>query len=146
MNEELKSIFNLCDIMINNCDIDYNLLRNKHIDKNFFKEYDNTRIVNSFLFTFSKLQDKIGAKLFRKTLYELKEIDDIAIPMIDVLNLLEKLKIIDAKSDWDELREIRNTLAHEYPFALQERVENITLALNGYELLKNIYNNLKASI
>jgi len=146
MNEELKSVFNICDTMIKNCDIDYNLLRKMSIDENFFKEYDNTRIVNSFLFTFSRLQDKIGAKLFKKMLYELKEIDDIATPMIDVLNLLEKLQIIKSKSDWDELRELRNTLAHEYPFALQERVENIALALDGYKLLKEIYNNLKASL
>ncbi len=146
MNEELKSIFNICDTMIKNCDIDYDLLRKTSIDENFFEEYENTRVVNSFLFTFSKLQDKIGAKLFRKVLYELKEIDDIATPMIDILNLLEKLQIIKSKSDWDELRELRNTLAHEYPFALQERVENTALALDGYKLLKEIYNNLKASL
>jgi len=86
MSEELQEIFNLCDAMFANADIDFHELKNAKIDEIFFVDYANTRIVNSFLFHFSKLQDKIGTKLFKKVLYELKEIDTYAIPMIDVLN------------------------------------------------------------
>ncbi|WOE70321.1 hypothetical protein RZR97_01815 [Hydrogenimonas thermophila] len=64
-------------------------------------------------------------------------------PMIDILNLLEKLEILDDIKSWDRLREIRNSLAHEYPFDIDERVENIQMALIGYEELKKIYQNLK---
>ncbi len=146
MSEELNEIFKLCDAMFENCTIDYNDLKQKTIDEEFFKDYSNVRIVNSFLFNFSKLQDKIGAKLFRKVLYELKEIDDINMPMIDVLNTLEKLSIINDSTKWDELREIRNSIAHEYPFDTNERVENINLAILGYEMLKEIYINLKSKV
>ncbi len=146
MNEELMETLKICDSMFENSLVDYDELKSKEIDINFFEDYQNTRIVNSFLFNFSKLQDKIGAKLFRKTLYELKEIDSIDMPMIDILNLLEKLNILDDKTKWDELREIRNSIAHEYPFDIQERVENIQLALYGYEELKQIYLKLKASL
>ena len=122
----LQETFKVCDHIFANADIDFKELQNHSIDNTFFDRYENTRIVNSFLFNFSKLQDKIGAKLFKQVLYELKEIDNIVTPMIDILNLLEKLNIID-KDDWEHLREIRNTLAHEYPFDTQERIENITL-------------------
>ena len=94
------------------------------------------------MYNFSKLQDKIGAKLFRKVLYDLKEIDDINLPMLDILNILEKLTIIEDVNSWDELREIRNTIAYEYPFHISERIENIKLALRGFEKLKKIYLNL----
>jgi hypothetical protein len=140
---ELKEIFNMCDVMFINADIDYDELTSIDITEKFFEDYKNTRIVNSFLFNFSKLQDKIGAKLFKKTLYELKEIDSFSIGMIDVLNLLEKLEIVEDATDWDNLREIRNILAHEYPLDIDERVENIQLALDGYQNLKKIYNRLK---
>jgi hypothetical protein len=146
MNEELKEIFNLCDTMFANADIDFNELMNAKIDETFFSDYANTRIVNSFLFNFSKLQDKIGAKLFKKVLYELKEIDTFSVPMIDVLNQLEKLEIIKETREWDELREIRNILSHEYPLDIEERVENIYLVLKNYEVLKSIYGNLKRSV
>ena len=140
---ELKEIFNMCDVMFVNADIDYDELTSIDITEKFFEDYKNTRIVNSSLFNFSKLQDKIGAKLFKKTLYELKEIDSFSIGMIDVLNLLEKLEIVEDATDWDNLREIRNILAHEYPLDIDERVENIHLALDGYQNLKKIYNRLK---
>ena len=90
-----KEIFKICDNMFENTTIDYNELKAKNIDVDFFEDYTNIRLVNSFLFNFSKLQDKIGAKLFRKVLYELKEIDDTNMPMIDILNILEKLEILD---------------------------------------------------
>ena len=143
INDELKEIFKVCDTMFENANIDFNELEEKQIDINFFDDYSNTRLVNSFLFNFSKLQDKIGAKLFRKVLYELKEIEDINMPMLDILNVLEKLSIIENTNKWDELREIRNSIAHEYPFNINERVENIYLAMGGFMILKSIYLNLK---
>ena len=137
------SMFSMLDMMFENCDIDYDLLINSKIDKQFFENYDQTRIVNSFLFNFSKLQDKIGGKLFKQVLYELKEIDTFSLTMIDVLHILEKLNVLESVSQWDKLREIRNILAHEYPFDIEERVENITLALEGYAELKSIFLRLK---
>ena len=142
MSEEIKEFFKLCDNMLESATIDFEELKSQEIKTDFFDDYNNTRLVNSFLFNFSKLQDKIGAKLFRKVLYDLKEIDDINLPMLDILNILEKLTIIEDANSWDELREIRNAIAHEYPFHISERIENIKLALRGFEKLKKIYLNL----
>ena len=133
----------ICDTIFVHADIDYRLLKNANINEHFFTNYNNTRIINSFLFNFSKLQDKIGAKLFKKILYELKEIDSFSIPMRDVLNLLEQLEIIETASSWDELREARNAIAHDYPLDINERIETIQLILDNYVLLKGIYKRLK---
>jgi len=138
----VDEIFKICDEMIKSCDIDYKELQEQNIESDFFDNYTNTRLVNSFLFNFSKLQDKIGAKLFRTVLYELKEIDNQNLSMIDILNLLEKLGIIENSKDWDTLREIRNSLAHEYPFDIDERIENIKMAIDAYTILKKIYINI----
>ena len=84
MTTKLKETLTICEQIFKNCDIDYDELMGKDIDKDFFEDYQNTRIINSFLFNYSKLQDKIGAKLLKQLLYELKEIDNTSIPMIDV--------------------------------------------------------------
>lgn len=145
MTIKLKETIKICNQIFENCDIDFNELQNTTIDNDFFEEYQNTRIINSFLFNFSKLQDKIGSKLFKQVLYELREIDNTNIPMIDILNTLEKLNII-TKLQWDSLRDIRNLLAHEYPFAIDEKIENINLTLESYDLLKDIYKKLQNAI
>lgn len=144
MIDQVVEIFRVCDKMFEGANIDYNDLKSKEINELFFDDYNNLRLMNSFLFNFSKLQDKIGAKLFRKVLYQLKEIDDESIPMIDVLNILEKLRVINTSTKWDELREIRNSLAHEYPVSFEERVESIELSLHGFQILYEIYEKLKS--
>lgn len=140
-----QAMIKSCDEIIKHCDIDCNELTQQKIDHEFFDNYNNIRVVNSFLFNFSKLQDKIGAKLFRIILYEIKEIDDKNLPMMDTLHILEKLDILKDRKDWDRLREIRNALSHEYPIDIDERIENIQISLSGYEKLKTIYINLKNS-
>jgi uncharacterized protein with HEPN domain len=76
----------------------------------------------------------------------LREIPDASVSMLDMLNLLEKLRIIDDVQQWDRLREIRNAIAHEYPSDIQERVDNIHLALSGFESLQGIFEHIKAYI
>ena len=85
----------------------------------------------------------MGASLFRKLLFSLREINSENLPMIDILNLLEKLEIIPSISIWDRLRGIRNVITHEYPIEIEERLENIALVLSGYEQIKQLYANLK---
>lgn len=140
---KLKEIFKLIDKMIENGNKDYSDIIVADLNEDYFCNYDNQRVINSFLFNFSKIQDKIGSKLFKHVLFELKEINDYTIPMKDVVNILEKLEIIESADDWDKLREIRNILSHEYPDSIKERIQNIKLALNGYDLMINLYKKLK---
>jgi len=139
----LKPIFESLEGLFNSCEIDYTLLKDQALNEAWLKDYSNQRIVNSFLFNYIKIQDKLGASLFRKLLFSLREINNENLPMIDILNLLEKLEIIPSVEAWDRLREIRNVIAHEYPSEIEERLENIALALSGYEQIKLLYANLK---
>ena len=61
----LKEIIKLCDDISRSAKIDFKELQRQKIDENFFQTYENIRVVNSFLFNFTKLQDKMGAKLFK---------------------------------------------------------------------------------
>jgi hypothetical protein len=143
MSAPLSSIFESLEYLFFSCEIDYDVLKNQTLNAAWFKDYSNQRIVNSFLFNYIKIQDKLGASLFRKLLFSLREINNENLSMIDILNLLEKLEIIPSVAAWDQLREIRNVIAHEYPSNIEERLENIALALSGYEQLKKLYANLK---
>jgi len=100
--------------------IDFDLLNNENITVQRFENFNNQRIVNSFLFNCIKIQDKIGAKLFKNFLNVLIELDDFSTPMIDVMHILEKLQILDSTEDWDKLREIRNSITLGYPTVMEE--------------------------
>ena len=143
MSAPLKSVFDNIDQLFFSCQIDYALLKDQTLSAVWLADYSNQRIVNSFLFNYIKIQDKLGASLFRKLLFALREIDNENLSMIDILNLLEKLEIIESVNDWDQLREIRNIIAHEYHSDIEERLENITLALSGFEQLKTLFTNIK---
>jgi hypothetical protein len=146
VSEALKATFASIDQLFASCSIDYALLANANLTESWLTDYNNQRIVNSFLFNYIKIQDKIGAKLFRQVLLALREIPDCAVPIIDMLNLLEKLNIIENSEQWDMLREVRNIIAHEYPADLEERIDNIKLALSGFDRLKRIYASLQVYV
>ena len=66
---------------------------------------------DQIIYRFSKLQDSMGAKLFKSIL--LYQGDNINRPFLDILNSLEKMEIIDV-DNWFELRDLRNEIAHNY--------------------------------
>tara|TARA_R110001592_G_scaffold168705_1_gene404985 strand:- start:16309 stop:16728 length:420 start_codon:yes stop_codon:yes gene_type:complete len=69
---------------------------------------------DQFLSRYSKLQDLMGTKLLPAVLeltYEEGELRS----SIDKLNRLEKIGAISSASEWLELREMRNQLAHDDP-------------------------------
>ncbi len=67
--------------------------------------------------------------------------DDMS--FIDILDKLEKLRIIDAVENWLKVRKLRNKLAHEYPDELEEVKEDIKEALKWVDYLKRVYLNIK---
>lgn len=60
-------------------------------------------------------------------------------PFLDRLNRLEQLKIIDSKEQWLNLKNMRNTLAHEY----EDDPEGMSVVLNlvyeSYHVLMSIF-------
>jgi hypothetical protein len=146
MSQTLNHILSSIKIMMQSADIDYALITAQPVDQAWFADYDHQRIVNSFLFNYIKIQDKLGGKLFRLVLQQWRELDSDDMTMLDVLNRLEKLKIINGVEAWDKLREIRNAITHEYPVELQARIDNIRLALEGYLHIKKIITSIEQAI
>jgi len=102
----------------------------------------NIKALDQFLFRFSKLQDAMGQKLFRAILIYLDE-DTEGKPFIDILNMLEKLGLIDSANDWKYLRDDRNELAHNYEDEPEEMSEIINKLFQKRVLLEKIYNKIK---
>lgn len=75
---------------------------------------------DQIIYRFSKLQDCMGAKLFKAVL--LYEGENINKPFLDILNQLEAINIISV-DEWFEIRDLRNEIAHDYE-------DNEELAIN----------------
>ena len=94
------------------------------------KSFD-IKSLDTLAYRFSKIQLLLGEKVFREILEKL-EYDLANKSYIDILQYIEKEGIIETIYEWKKLREIRNTLSHDYP----EEIEHIVNAIN--DIFKNI--------
>ncbi len=79
--------------------------------KNILNSNQYLAYSDQIIYRFSKLQDCMGAKLFKSILlYQGENVDK---PFLDILNRLEKMEIIEV-DEWFELRDLRNEVAHDY--------------------------------
>ena len=81
---------------------------------------------DQIIYRFSKLQDCMGAKLFKSVL--LYEGENVNKPFLDILNRLEVIDIINV-DEWFEIRDLRNEIANDYE-------DNDEIAIN---ILNTIY-------
>jgi len=92
--------------------------------------------LNTLIFRFSKLQDLLGVKIFREFL-EFSGLSMEDLSFFDILKLIEKEKICDI-DNWNELRKIRNDIAHDYPEEFDEMIERINLFVQKSDELVDI--------
>ncbi len=127
----LEKIINECKkhkMRLNEASVDMKSFMPLDIEKYDSLTKDQIRIIDQFLFRFSKLQDSVGNKLFKTILLVLGEdLNDMA--FIDIFNRLEKLNLVNDIESWFELRQIRNDLSHNYEDDKDELCE----------ILNNIY-------
>ena len=74
---------------------------------------DQIAHVDQLIYRYTKLQDALGAKLFPLIVGHLRE-DAESMTVIDKLAQLERAHAIADAERWQELRELRNQLAHDY--------------------------------
>ncbi len=94
---------------------------------------------------YAKLQDLIGSKIFAILLEVMAEPIE-SNRFLDMLAHLEKIGILESVDFWLDLRNVRNSIAHEYPEEPQLLIQNInnlyscSLKLLGFweKLLKEI--------
>ena len=119
------------------------LLFNFPINETNFTEIvsskQNLAYSDQIIYRFSKLQDCMGAKLFKAVL--LYQGDNVNKPFLDILNQLEKIDILDV-DEWFEMRDLRNEISHNYGDSNTVSV-NI---LNAIYRLKNYLYNILISI
>lgn len=106
-----------------------------------FLDTEKVKTIDSFIFRFSKIQDKMGEKLFPFVLEILKEYKP-QMPFVDILNKLEKLELIPSADKWIDYRNLRNILVHEYPDNEDEIIEALTLAVDVYNEMLSIFNGI----
>lgn len=94
--------------------------------------------LDAFRVRYSDLQDCIGHKIFRGILLLEEESPGT---MLDILNQMEKRRVIPSVEAWRSWREIRNAFAHDYPDSEQERAESLNAA---WQAAPNIIGTLKA--
>lgn len=94
--------------------------------ENILESVEHLAYSDQIIYRFSKLQDCMGAKLFKSVL--LYEGENVNKPFLDILNQLEVIDIIDV-DEWFEIRDLRNEIAHDYE-------DNDEIAVN---ILNTIY-------
>lgn len=99
------------------------------------------RLLDQIQSRFTKLQDHLGARLFPSVLDALAE--DPRLPMIDRLDLLEKLGFLDSADSWHALRVIRNRMAHDYPDAPEVLVAELGQAIHSARDLLGIWSSVR---
>jgi len=101
---------------------------------------EGTMVLDQIAYRFSKLQDSIG-KLIRNYLYLLGEnVENL--PMIDVINLAQRIGLPISEEKWFELRALRNAISHEY----EEETEKIANLVNRIYKEANFFSQLLNSV
>ncbi len=99
-------------------------------------------LLDQFLYRFIKLQDAMGTRLIPVIAGVIYGNSDPR-PFFDNLNILEKNGAIDSAEKWQELRNIRNRGAHEYPENPDQTVLALNMLMTEWESLKKMYLNIK---
>lgn len=143
--EKLNKIFYECDKHIQRLQsASQKMSKTMPLDENKYINLtdDEVSYIDQFLFRFAKLQDAIGQKLFKTALLYLNE-DIEGKPFIDILNLMEKLHLIESANIWKQLRDDRNELAHNYEDEPDQMSETINKLYQKKDILVDIYNKIK---
>jgi len=125
----------------------YKLLKQKYpfpINKTSYEKIISNPIdlalADQIIYRFSKLQDTMGAKIFKNFL--LYQGENVNKPFLDILNRLEEIGLIEVER-WFEIRDLRNEIAHDYENNDFEAVEIINEIINSKHELEKTLNKIK---
>ena len=71
---------------------------------------DLVAALDQFAYRFAKLQDVMSVQLFRRFALDALHEPVESLPVIDILNLLERYRYLPSALRWQEIREIRNQI------------------------------------
>ncbi len=113
---------------------------------NFKKIVENVEYIaysDQIIYRFSKLQDCMGAKLFKSVL--MYEGENVNKPFLDILNQLEVIDVINV-DEWFEIRDLRNEIAYDYEDSDEIAVNILNRIFKLRAELKGILDAIKALV
>ncbi|HRF45310.1 MAG TPA: hypothetical protein PLD30_13900 [Candidatus Competibacteraceae bacterium] len=139
------------DDLINECDLHLLALREAmaRCPQSLTEEHFATRhpalvaTLDQFAYRFTKLQDVISTQLFRRFALDVLHEPVESLPVIDILNLLERYGYIPSVMRWQEIREIRNQITHEYRLNPSELIVTLEIAFGMVAEMAEILAKLK---
>ena len=99
--------------------------------------------LDQFAYRFAKLQDTMSVQLFRRFALDVLHEPVESIPVIDILNLLERYRYLPSTLRWQEIRETRNQITHEYCMDHGELIEMLGIAFGMVAEMSEIVAGLK---
>lgn len=106
---------------------------------------EDRRLLDQFVYRYTRLQDDMGAKLLPAVLRALGE-EISAMPVLDRLSRLEQLGWLPSADEWADLRRICNEFTHDYPETSAERYSRLQLAIASARRLLEILDNISQRI
>jgi hypothetical protein len=100
--------------------------------------------LDQFAYRFTKLQDVMSAQLFRRFALDVLREPVESVPIIDILNLLERYRFLPSVLRWQEIREVRNQIAHEYQLSPPELIVTLGIAFGMVSEMSEIVAAIKS--
>lgn len=99
--------------------------------------------IDQFSYRFTKLQDVISVQVFRRFALDVLHEPVESLPIIDILNLLERYGYLSSAARWQEIREIRNQITHEYRLDPGELIITLEIAFGMVAEMSQILDQIK---
>ena len=122
--------------LLNECDLHLLALREamarcpQPLTEDHFAIRDSALVaaLDQFSYRFTKLQDVMSVQLFRRFALDVLHEPVESLPIIDILNLLERYGYLPSVVRWQEIREIRNQITHEYRLEPSDLIVTLEMA------------------
>ena len=113
-------------------------IEERGLSENLLEDKDFLTLLDAFIFRFIKLQSSVGEKLFPLVFEILTGKDQTEATFIDILNTLEKYRIIPSAEYWKKLRKLRNEFVHIHPWETDLKLEAVKKALQEIETIEEV--------
>lgn len=113
---------------------------NLEINEDDYIKLEKTKVeyFDQFIYRYAKLQDTLNSKVLKSIIVLSEETDDTR-TFVDILNLLEKRNVIKSAEQWQDLRDLRNSLSHEYGDNLELQIKILNEVYEAYSYIKEQY-------
>ena len=116
------------------------------LSKDAYDALDMERVehIDWMLYRFSKMQDTMAKKFFPLGLTVLEnDATYLNMPIIDILNRMEKIGLLPDVKAWRALRGVRNMIAHDYEMVPEKAVDTINRIYASTEALLTVWRHMR---